>query len=286
MIKVLILIISLSLFICCKPDRKNLNKASQSIETSGNNIDSIVLVQVAHPYLGHRLGSSTLDNIWVANFISDFSDKHEEIIKFYSCYVIKIFYKDGHFISYRTNGKCFEKFKDNNESAIYFKLNKNINIITKYWGLPEGQFCNTTPENILGNKNYKTPWIDVANFDSLTVSQFVEMLKIKGAKEHNKLYVLTIGGQADSGWIKEIDLKYLIAQINSTAPSYCVMQNISSQMPNINNTSTIGGQVMNLIDAFRFKKQYPYFLTSCEATNETREGEIMKWWESRNKNGR
>jgi|SRR5712671_2562318 len=108
---------------------------------SPESVESITLIQVDHPYIGHRIDSIQLRKELVEDFLNDFADKKEEVLKFYSCYVIKIYLKNGKLISYRTNGNAFEKFKDDNTSAVYFKLNKNINLVTKYWGISKEQFC-------------------------------------------------------------------------------------------------------------------------------------------------
>jgi len=105
------------------------------------NVDSISLIQVDHPYIGHRVDSTLLTKELIPDFIDDFANKKETVVKFYSCYVIKIRLKDGQLISYRTNGRAFEKFKDENTGAIYFLLNDTINLVTKYWGISEKQFC-------------------------------------------------------------------------------------------------------------------------------------------------
>ena len=109
-----------------------------------NNVDYIELVQVDHPYIGHILDSIKLDESLVADFLKDFAEKKEYICKFYSCYVIKIHLKDGQLISYRTNGQVLEKFIDKNTKENYFKLNSDINLVTKYWGISKENFCDTS----------------------------------------------------------------------------------------------------------------------------------------------
>lgn len=128
----LILIFSTLSFCCGQPN--NINPES---------VDNIELVQVDHPYVGYKLASKITDSKLIGDFLNDFSDKKVEIRKFYSCYVIKIHLKNGQLISYRTNGQLLEKFKDDNSKAIYFKLNSDINLVTKYWGVSKEQLCDT-----------------------------------------------------------------------------------------------------------------------------------------------
>jgi hypothetical protein len=126
----------------------------QSRNINFDNVQSVALIQVDHPYLGDKVDSIKLDNKLVVDFLIDFADKREEITKFFSCYVIKIHLKNGQLISYRTNGQLFEKIKDGNTKAIYFKLNKDTNLVTKYWGIQPDKFCEPrqiTSDDIKGN---------------------------------------------------------------------------------------------------------------------------------------
>ena len=128
------IIFSFSFLLACSGHTNIINPDS---------IDNIELVQVDHPYLGYKVSSQMIDSKLIADFIKDFSDKKEEIRKFYSCYVIKIHFKNGTLISYRTNGLLFEKLKDDNTEEVYFKLNSDINLVTKYWGISKEKFCDT-----------------------------------------------------------------------------------------------------------------------------------------------
>jgi hypothetical protein len=132
-----------------------LVSCGQTNKIMPDKVDFIELIQVDHPYLGDRVESLRLDTKLIKEFLVDFEDKKEEITKFFSCYVIKIHLKDGQLISYRTNGKVFEKFKDNNTKATYFKLNKDINLVTKYWGIQAKYFCETRP---ISSDDIKGEW--------------------------------------------------------------------------------------------------------------------------------
>jgi hypothetical protein len=112
-------------------------------DVNPDNLDSVVLVQVTHPYLGNRLASKQLDKKLFRDFLNDFVDKQETVVKFYSCYVIKLYFKQGGWVSYRTNGQLFEKLKDEYTNGVYFTLNNNINLVTKYWHIPQDKFCDT-----------------------------------------------------------------------------------------------------------------------------------------------
>ncbi len=114
---------------------------SAGITIDVQNIDRLVLIQVDHPYVGKGIDSFMLDQKYWAAFLSDFADKKEEPAKFYSCYVIKIYYKNRQFLSYRTNGKLFEVLKDDHVKSKYFKLNQDLNLVSKYWEYRKTDFA-------------------------------------------------------------------------------------------------------------------------------------------------
>ena len=120
-----------------------LTACGQTNNINHDKVAIIELVQVDNPYIGEKVDTKKLDMKFEEDFLTDLADKAEWVSKFYSCYVIKIHLKDGQAISYRTNGLLFEKLKDNNTTAIYFKLNKNINLLTKYWGIQQDKFCDS-----------------------------------------------------------------------------------------------------------------------------------------------
>lgn len=115
-------------------------------------------------------------------------------------------------------------------------------------------------------------------FDSISVMEFVEMLKIKDPIP-NGIYRMGTLGQADRNWITKSDVEKMINLIDSQDKTYCITQIISSQMAGLTDYSTLGGQIMNLIDSYRLKKRYPYFLTECTKNDENRKKEILDWWE-------
>lgn len=137
------LLISIFIATSCNQTTKVIQK---SFGINPNDVASIELIQVKHPYLGGIVNTIKLDSLLIPNFLKDFSDKKAEICKFYSCFVIKIHLKNNQRIIYRTNGHDLEKFNDSNALATYYKLNIEENIITKYWGIPEEQMCKDSVE--------------------------------------------------------------------------------------------------------------------------------------------
>ena len=127
------------------------------------------------------------------------------------------------------------------------------------------------------NKNEK--WF--INLNEVSIYQYIELLKVDN-NDINKFNILTIGGEVPENWVGQKDIDTLITLINSTQQAKCVMQVISSYLP-IGESSTIGGQVMDIIEAYKDKKPYPIALTSCTKTDEERAKEIKKWWDSQKK---
>ena len=122
---------------------------------------------------------------------------------------------------------------------------------------------------------------DFINLNEISVYQFIKLLKID--KEiATQLNILTIGLQTPDNWVTEKDIDTLMTYINSTEPSKCVMQVISSHLP-VGDSSTIGGQVMDIIEAFKENKSYPTILTSCAKTDEERIVRLKKWWDEQKK---
>ena len=132
----------------------------------------------------------------------------------------------------------------------------------------------TEKDNQLSTSNF-------INLNDLTVFQFIEMLKMDNVNSKG-LNILTIGMQTPKNWVTEKDIDSLITLINSTDPAKCVMQSISSYLP-VNDSSTIGGQVMDIIESYKDKKQYPTVLTSCAKTDKNRIEIIMQWWAGQKK---
>ena len=122
---------------------------------------------------------------------------------------------------------------------------------------------------------------DFINLNDISVFQFIELLKIDNEKP-NQLNILTVGMQSPENWVTEKDIDSLMTFINSTEPAKCVMQVISSHLP-VGDSSTIGGQVMEIIEAFKDRKSYPTILTSCAKTDKERIDNLTKWWNEQKK---
>ncbi len=129
-------------------------------------------------------------------------------------------------------------------------------------------------------KRHKYDWIF---FHRITVVDYVELLKFEERGIYT-IYRLTTGNRAKSDWIKESDLNYLMTLIESKRRAKCVKESISSDWkPGSDDFSTLGGQVMNIIDSYRKNEPYPNFFVDCSITDSTRVQEIKKWWEERSK---
>lgn len=180
---------------------------------------------------------------------------------------LKIVYGDTPFVNFNSTDRRFG-----------FRLNYSLGRFIEETGASEYADCSKMIDT--SNTKYydKNKWI---RFDSISVMEFVELLPVKIVAP-NYFYIINTVGQADSAWITKEDIPKLIKLIDSEQPAYCVMRVISSHLP-VGEESTIGGQVMNLIDSYRLNKPYPFFSTDCSKTDKDRQKEILDWWNEINK---
>ncbi len=151
---------------------KYSNSESAEVSTLDNN--KIVLTQVEHPYLGGHISDFLLDDDENDNFIKDFNDNKREFVKFYSCYVIKFYDKNGSIKSYRTNGKYFESLNDTLIKG-QFRFNSADNLITKYWKISLDRFCEKPNlSNLIKGKWYQNIWTNYHTLDFSNESVFVD----------------------------------------------------------------------------------------------------------------
>jgi hypothetical protein len=119
------------------------------------------------------------------------------------------------------------------------------------------------------------------NVNSLMVADFIKYIRLNDKSSYESK-ILTIKGQAKSGWITLNDILFLMPLIHSKEEAKCIWTEISSVHPHYS-FSTIGGQAMNLIDSYRFAKHYPFFLQDCSSNDKNRVDDITKWWNQLNK---
>ncbi len=122
------------------------------------------------------------------------------------------------------------------------------------------------------------------SFDSITVMEFVELLPLKKNVTKNSNILIVIG-QANSTWVTKNDIPKLIKMIDSEQPACCIERAIATttlKSP-VGEESTVGGQVMNLIDSYRFNKPFPFSLINCSVSEKERQKEILDWWAEKNK---
>ena len=180
---------------------------------------------------------------------------------------LKIIYGDTPFVNF-----------SNIDRGFGFRLNYNFGRFIEETNANEYADC--SKDIAITNSKYynENQWL---RFDSITVMDFVELLPVKKVSP-NYFYIITTVGQADSTWITKSDISKLIEYIDSEQPAYCIMRVISSHLP-IGEESTLGGQVMNIIDSYRLNRPYPYFQTDCSKTDKVRQKEILDWWKEMNK---
>lgn len=190
-------------------------------------------------------------------------------------YRFKLYQKDSLIgdIDISTEQKPFANFT-NSEERFGFRLNESLKKIVEEDS--NGIFINVLDTSEFSNYSFFNTYHFI-NFDSISVSEFVRLLPLRKIAP-KQINIITTVGRADINWIRKNDIKRIIKLVNSEQPAYCIVRALSSRLP-IKEESTVGGQVMNIIDSYRNKEQYPSFLTNCSKTDKERQQEILKWWE-------
>jgi len=129
------------------------------------------------------------------------------------------------------------------------------------------------------NMNCSETFPPIVRLENLSLYEFIDVLKIKNPCP-NGVYQIMIIRNAPDNWIKEKDIPYLISLLDSNEITYCITQACSSKLPDDTDYSTLGGQIMNMIDSYRLQRPYPDFLTACTKNDEERKKEIIKWWKN------
>lgn len=93
-------------------------------------------------------------------------------------------------------------------------------------------------------------------------------------RKHPNLRALIVPAPPD--WIKEEHVSQLMQLIDSQEPAAIVVSGLSSSWPRKGDVSTIGNEVLFLIEGFR-KGHYPPSLSSLSYLEYDRE-KVRKWW--------
>ncbi len=175
---------------------------------------------------------------------------------------LKVDYSDHPFVNFNHRGR-----------TLGFRLNDSLHQFIKE--IDANIYADCSKKITITNRQYynEYKWLQ---FENITVMDFVELLPVKKMAP-NFIYMRTTTGQADTSWITKRDIAKLIEYIDSEQPAYCIKRVVSSKLP-LGEESTLGGQVMNIIDAYRLNIPYPYVLTDCSKTDKERKKQILNWW--------
>lgn len=113
------------------------------------------------------------------------------------------------------------------------------------------------------------------NIGDITVIELIEALKLQKRNE-NEIYVLLVGGTADSNWIKKSDVAFLMSLIDSKQDAKCIFNLDASLVPK--DKSTIGDHAIRLIEVYKSKKEFPDEFLICPKYNRKKRKELKKWW--------
>ena len=103
-----------------------------------HDVHSIELVEVEHHYVNESIDVLLLDGKKKNELITDLTNA-EPLLKhrIFSCHELCIHYNDGRQERFITDGEYMERINDKKK----FSLEMDENLITKYWGISERDFC-------------------------------------------------------------------------------------------------------------------------------------------------
>ena len=109
-----------------------------ALKINAKKVSAIDLVEIEHHYLNESSDVRPISHEVIDNFLHDLSNA-EPILnhKIFSCHEVIIHYTNGSEERFITDGKYLERIKDSTK----FALEMDKNLITKYWGISEREFC-------------------------------------------------------------------------------------------------------------------------------------------------
>jgi hypothetical protein len=119
-----------------------------------------------------------------------------------------------------------------------------------------------------------------ADLHKVSPRQLLDILNFNSGKAKGAKFV-TVSFDPPKNWVGKEDLGYLMKLIRSQDKCRCVIHVFSSYLP-FQDSSTIGGQAMNMIDSYRTGKPYFEGSWNCAKTDSARLREIELWWKRSN----
>ena len=108
------------------------------ITIEAKDVEKIELIEIEHHYANESLDISLLNDDLKKDFLSDLTNASPiSNHRIFTCHEVSIHYKDGTEERFITDGKFMERIKDKKK----FALEMEKNLITKYWGISERDFC-------------------------------------------------------------------------------------------------------------------------------------------------
>ena len=108
------------------------------LEIKATDIEKIELIEIEHHYANESLDISVLNSNLQDQFINDLTNATPiSSHRIFTCHELCLHYKNGTQERFITDGKIMERIKDKKK----FSLDMEKNLITKYWGISERDFC-------------------------------------------------------------------------------------------------------------------------------------------------
>ena len=116
------------------------NEGKVFFDIKEDEVDKIVLHWEEHHYHNQIADNILLDGSKVAAFVQEFNDVksvEDDLDLEHNCFQLHIYYWDGLVDKYKFDGHFIKNMQNHN----YYVLSDEDNLITKYWGLNERDFC-------------------------------------------------------------------------------------------------------------------------------------------------
>ena len=108
------------------------------LKIESRTVNEINLIEVAHHYLNESIDVWKLDDKQTPNLLHDLENAHPVRKKrIFTCHEVSITYKNENKERFITDGRFLERISDKTQ----YELDIDQNLITKYWGISEKEFC-------------------------------------------------------------------------------------------------------------------------------------------------
>ena len=113
--------------------------------------------------------------------------------------------------------------------------------------------------------------------ENMTPLEFLQTMR-RGDSSKSIGFV-TISDSFPKNWIKEKDVDTLVKLVNSREKCLCILNPLSSYIPNDSDSADLGGYAFQLIQSYKQKKKLTFGLYACPKTNKIEADKLVDWWQ-------